>query len=229
MKKQIRFRTKYVLILLILCGCTNSTTPVTSPSLQQVKTPLANNPNPGGSDQSISPKQESPDSEKTSQDKKVSNTSGESPETHPDTFRSGSNIPSIWIYSKDGMVGCRINKWFGYGGTEQGVDFEFVNIKSKNPVNIVYRVNSIGVKGKVYRLLNFGSDNQVEYTKFIPSLKKGERKIDKIGLKYPSYHSTQAINLLKIEIKDCRIKRDGENELTLKPEHVKYINDNPRP
>jgi hypothetical protein len=39
----------------------------------------------------------------------------------------------------------------------------------------------------------------------------------------------QAINLLKIQIKDCRIKRDGENELMLKPNHVKYVKNNPRP
>ena len=164
-----------------------------------------------------------------SQGKKHANPSAETSESHPDTFRSGSNVPSKWVYSRDGMVGCRINKWYGYGGTEQNVDFEFINVKSKKPVNIVYRINSIGVKGKVYRLLNFGSDNQVEYTKFIPPLKKGESKIDNIGLKYPSYHSTQAKNLLKIAMKDCRVKRDNENESTLKPEHVKYVEDNPSP
>lgn len=212
MGENIKFKATYFSILLTLCGCSNSTAPITSPSLQQINNSSDKKPSPNIS---------------ISQNKKITNASAETSESHPDTFRSGSDVPSKWVYSRDGMVGCRVNKWFGYGGTEQGAKFEFINVKSKQPVNIVYRVNSIGVKGKVYRLLNPGSDNQVEYTRFTPPMKKGESKIEELSSKYPSYHSTKAINLLKLEIKDCRIKKDGENETTLKPEQARYYKENP--
>jgi hypothetical protein len=193
-------------ILITLCSCSSLIIPIPSSSLQQTKDLPAKNT----STQSILLKQDSPNLEE------IANTPAQI---------TGSKSPSKWVYSKDGAVGCRIKKWFSDGGKGQSVDFEFVNVKSKKPVNIVYRVNSIGEKGKVYRLLNYGSDNQIEYTRFISPLRKGESRIEEMRSKFPSYHATQAKNLLKLEMRDCRIKGKSENELTLKPEDVKYSKD----
>jgi hypothetical protein len=155
------------------------------------------------------------------------NPSTESPEVdNPDTLEAKSDTPSKWLYSADGAVGCRIKKWYSHT-SEKRIEFEFINIKSQQPVDIVYRVNSLGEEGKVHRLLNPGSDNQVSVTMFDPPLKKGESKIYLMLSKYSSFDETKAIKLLKLEIKDCRIKKAGESYTTLAPEAAEYYRKNP--
>jgi hypothetical protein len=155
------------------------------------------------------------------------NPSTESPELEgSDKLEAKSDTPSKWVYSEDGAVGCRIKKWSSYTSTKE-IEFEFINIKSQQPVDIVYRVNSFGEEGKVYRLLNPGSDNQVGITWFDPPLKKGESRVDLHTAKYSSYDATKAIKLLKLDIKDCRIKKAGEDYDTLIPEAAEYYRKNP--
>jgi hypothetical protein len=194
MRNYIRFKIKYVPILLILCGCTNSTAPVTSPSLQQVNAPLANNLNPSVNDRSLPPKQDSPDS---ANEPKI----------------AGSKVPGPPIISKDKAIICRVKEWASYP-LGNDIKLEFTNLASQKPVNIVYTLMAKSSDKKIIRLYNYYIDRQSDITDFSPPLKKGESGIVDAGIKHVAASS--------VELQGCRVARENENFLTINPEMKGY-------
>jgi hypothetical protein len=223
MKKHIRFKTKYVSILLILCGCTNSTAPVTSPSIQRVNAPLSSNlkqnsnslSSPSEQDNYRKPaKAQKVDASKTSE-QSIHTISSFPKEKDPDLIKlAGSDIPSQWVYSKEKAVACRINQWSSYR-LITNIKLELTNSTSQDPVNIVYTLVVKDSDGGIIRLHNYYKDMQANITEFEPPLKKGETKSIEAGTKY--------VPAFSVNLKECRVAKKNENFYTLNPEMKDHV------
>jgi hypothetical protein len=194
MKKSLKSKAIYILVLLTLCGCSNPSTPATLPSIKQVKAPSANESNPITDQRSKPPKQDN------RQDFKLK--------------LAGSEISSQWIRSKDKAVSCRVKKWQAYRDKNSpyqwtDADLEFVNLASKKPVNIVYTIFAGDKNGEPMNIFTSSRKEQLMITEFQPPLKKNESRIDKLDLKYTKIHS--------LKLKGCRVALEGENYATVNP------------
>jgi hypothetical protein len=139
----------------------------------------------------------------------VSNTNSQSRQV------SGSKTPSKWLYSQDKVVACRIKQWASYSDTTY-IDFEFTNLRSEEPLNIVYTVAPRAKNGKFIRLFNDYTDNQASLTDFRPPLKKGETKVDNYFRKFVWPSSS-------VELKGCRVAKKNETFWTINPEMQNYV------
>jgi hypothetical protein len=134
----------------------------------------------------------------------------------PDSSQvSGSKVPSKWFYSQDKTVACRIKQWSSYP-SETYVDFEFTNLKSEKPVNIVYTVAPRTKSGEFIHFFNEFTNNQTSLTEFNPPLKKGETKIENYVRKF-------VLPSLSVELKGCRVAKKNENFWTVNPEMRNYV------
>jgi hypothetical protein len=193
MKKSIRFKSVYVPILLMICGCGNSKAPITLPSLQQIKSPLANKSNPSGSESLQSSKQNG--HQKLAEVAKV----------------AGSELPDQWVSSKDKTVNCRIKQWTSYpSGTN--IKMEFMNISSNKPVNIVYTLFVGDDQGSAIPIFNPYRNEQFTITDFKPLLEKGQSSLVETEPKH--------VTAFSVKLKACRIATKSENYLTINPEMV---------
>jgi hypothetical protein len=200
MEKSLKSKAIYILVLLTLCGCSNSSTPATLPSIKQVKAPSANESNPITDQKSEPPKQDKNGRLKL----------------------DGSEIPSQWIRSKDKAVSCRVKKWQAYKDTYGSyqwtdVSLEFVNLASNKPVNIVYTIFAGDENGESIPIFDSPGKERRNITEFQPPLKKNESRIDKLDLKYTLINS--------VKLKNCRVALKGENDMTLNPRPIS--NDGP--
>jgi hypothetical protein len=202
MKKSLKSKAIYILVLLTLCGCSNSSTPAALPSIKQVKAPPANESNPITDQRSKPPKQDNREDFKLKLD--------------------GSEIPSQWIRSKDKAVSCRVKKWQSYKDKKVSyqwtdVSLEFVNFASNKPVNIVYTIFAGDENGESISIFDSPGKEQRNITEFQPLLKKNESRVYELDLKYTQVNS--------IKLKNCRVALKGENNMTINPRPIN--NDGP--
>jgi hypothetical protein len=127
----------------------------------------------------------------------------------------GSKTPSEWVYSKDKVVACRINKWSSYS-LQTDIDFEFSNLKSEKPVNIVYTLVPKGRNGEIFRFFNEYTDKQSNITVFNPPLKKGQSKVDSYVRKFVGAP-------VSLNLKGCQVARKGEDFWIINPEMRNYV------
>jgi hypothetical protein len=127
----------------------------------------------------------------------------------------GSKTPSEWVYSKDRAVACRINKWASYS-METDVDFEFANLKSEKPVNIVYTVVPKLKSGRTASFFNFYTYNQSNLTEFDSPLKRGQVKVE-------NYRIKNVLPSISMKLSRCRVAKKNESDLTVNPEMENYV------
>jgi hypothetical protein len=127
---------------------------------------------------------------------------------------AGSKSPSRWVYGKSKSVACRINKWSALP-LETRMDFEFKNLTSKKPINVVYTIFAKDSNGNPARYINMYTDKQTDITRFNPLLKKGETRKFNFLMKHfsPSF----------LELKECRIAQKNEDFWTINPEMKDYV------
>jgi hypothetical protein len=194
MKKSLKSKAIYILVLLTLCGCSNPSTPATLPLIQQVKAPSTSNP--------------------VIDNTQKSTPSNSSFPSTPQSETAKSDTTSEWVYSKNKVVACRINDWQS-SSLETNANFEFSNLKSEKPVNIIYTLLLKDKKGKQLRFFNSYTDIQSDIIGFNPPLKKGQSRIHEYVRKYAGMP-------VSIEMKACRVARKGETFWTINPEMVNY-------
>jgi hypothetical protein len=127
----------------------------------------------------------------------------------------GSKTPSEWVYSKDRAVACRINKWASYS-METDVDFEFANLKSEKPVDIVYTVVPKLKSGRTASFFNMYTYNQSNLTKFDSPLKRGQVKVE-------NYRIKNVLPSVSMKLSRCRVAKKNESDLTVNPEMENYV------
>jgi hypothetical protein len=189
--------------MFLLCGCTTSTKSTVTSSPQDTSlssTKLVDSGTGGGRDGSTRP----------------ARSASPSATSDPDAGQiGGSKTPSEWVYSKDKAVACRINKWSSYS-LQTDIDFEFSNLKSEKPVNIVYTLVPKGKNGEIFRFFNEYTDKQSDITTFNPPLKKGQSKVNNYVRKFAGAP-------VSLNLQGCRVAKKGEDFWTINPEMRNYV------